>query len=43
VIGVVTGESLESVARMAKKSLGGDATPTVKIAHDVVEVTPGSP
>jgi hypothetical protein len=42
VIGVVTGESLESVARMAKKSLG-DTTPAVKIVRDVVEVTPGSP
>jgi hypothetical protein len=39
VIGVVTGESVDSVARIAKKAPTSDTSSAVKVVGDIVEVT----
>jgi sarcosine oxidase gamma subunit len=44
VIGVTTGESIEQIARIAKKAPASDASSSVKIVGSVVEVSlSGSP
>jgi len=41
VIGVATGESIDQIARIAKKSPSSDSTATVKVMGDIVELSLG--